>query len=373
MPDDKDAILAEFRNAAQLPPHRWASEYPGRKPVAVFCSYVPEEVIHAAGFTPVRIRKQPSRSGAWGEHLQSYACPLARSLLEQGADGELRAFAGAVFAHSCDTMQALADIWRMRFPSVSAWVVNVPTRLDSPHTADYLRQELATFHTALERFAGSPIHDADLRASIGLYNRLRALLARLDTLRDRMSNAQFYSAMLAAQTMPKEDFIPLAEALIPGLEASPPQDGRARVIVVGAILDDLTLPALADDLGLRIMGDDLCTSTRYAEGIVPADAPPLAALAARLLGRAPCPAKHREHWQRGPALVSLARERRAQGVVFYLQKFCDPHAFDYADMRRDLAEAGIPHIVLEDDAGPATAQWRTRLQAFAEMLGGTTP
>lgn len=373
MSEDKDVLLASLRNAAELSPQQWASEYPNRKPIAVFCSYVPEELIHAAGFTPVRGRKRPSRSGAWSEHLQSYACPLARSLLEQAADGELRAFAGAVFAHSCDTMQALADIWRMRFPSVFAWVVNVPTRLDSPHTADYLRQELAAFHTALERLAGNPISDADLRTSVGLYNRLRTLLARLDTLRDRLSNAQFYSAMLAAQTMPKEDFIPLAEALIPRVEAPPPQDGRARVIIVGAVLDDLTLPALADNLGLRIVGDDLCTSARYAEGIVQTDAPPLAALAARLLERAPCPAKHREDWRRGPALVSLARERQAQGVVFYLQKFCDPHAFDYADMRRDLAQAGIPHIVLEDDAGPATAQWRTRLQAFAEMLGGTAP
>ncbi len=73
------------------------------------------------------------QSGAWGEHLQSYACPLARSLLEQAADDELAGFAGAVFAHSCDTMQALADIWRMRFADGFAWVVNVPTRLDGPH------------------------------------------------------------------------------------------------------------------------------------------------------------------------------------------------------------------------------------------------
>ncbi|MGB9592779.1 MAG: 2-hydroxyacyl-CoA dehydratase, partial [Anaerolineae bacterium] len=89
--------------------------------------------------------------------------------------------------------------------------------------------------------------------------------------------------------------------------------------------------------------------------------------------RTPCPAKHRENWRRGEALAALARQRRAHGVIFYLQKFCDPHAFDYADARRDLDAAGIPHITLEDDAGPAAAQWRTRLQAFAEMLGGRTP
>ncbi|MBC7258898.1 MAG: 2-hydroxyacyl-CoA dehydratase [Chloroflexi bacterium] len=370
MSHEKDAIFAAFKAAATLPPDRWRAEYPGQ-PVAVFCSYVPEELLHAAGFVPVRLRKQPPRSGAWSEHLQSYACPLARSLLEQGAEGQLAGFAGAVFAHSCDAMQALADIWHLRFGDTFAWVVNVPTRLDGPHAAAYLVRELAAMRAALERHTGRPIGDEDIRAGIALCNRVRALLACLDALRDRISNAEYYAAILAAQTMPKETFIPLAESLIPRLEAAPPRRGRARVIVVGAILDDLTVPALADDVGLAVVGDDLCTGTRYFEGTARMDAPPLEALAERFLTRTPCAAKHRDDWRRGQALRLLAQQRGARGVVFYLQKFCEPHAFDYADARRDLEDAGIPHIVLEDDTGPATAQWRTRLQAFAEMLGGT--
>lgn len=373
MSDEKDAILAKFCRAAELQPRRWKSEYPGRKPIAVFCSYAPEELLHAAGFAPVRVRKQASQSGAWGEHLQSYACPLARSLLEQAADGALDDFSGAVFAHSCDTMQALADIWRMRFADRFAWVVNVPTRLDAPHAEDYMRRELGELHAALERITGSPITDDALRASIVLYNRLRAALVRLDALRDHLTNAEFYAITLAAQTMPKEGFISLAERLLPQVEAAPRRDTRARIALAGAILDDLTLPSLADDLGLRIVGDDLCTGARYFDGRVNPEKPPLEAIAARYLERALCPAKHRDKWRRGEALVLLTRQRQAHGVVFHLQKFCDPHAFDYADARLDLAQAGIPHIVLEDDAGPATAQWRTRLQAFAEMLGGTTP
>ncbi len=373
MSNDKRTILDTFRAATTLPASAWTAENPGRRAVAVFCSYVPEELLHAAGFAPVRVRKQPAQSGTWGEHLQSYACPLARSLLEQAADGALDAFAGAVFAHSCDTMQALADIWRMRFADRFAWVVNVPTRLDGPHAAAYLLRELGELRAALERLTGEPIGDDALRASIVLHNRVRAALTRLDALRDRLTNAEFYAATLAAQAMPKEDFISLAENLIPQMETAPQRNTRVRIILIGAILDDLTLPTLADDLGLQIAGDDLCTSARYAESLVNADDPPLEALATRYLGRAPCPAKHRDGWRRGEALVSLARQRQAQGVVFYLQKFCDPHAFDYADARRDLDAAGIPHIVLEDDAGPATAQWRTRLQAFAEMLGGIVP
>ena len=112
----------------------------------------------------------------------------------------------------------------------------------------------------------------------------------------------------------------------------------------------------------------MCTSARYWEGQIAEDMPPLQAMAACLLSRTPCPAKYREGFHRGQALLELARQRQAQGVIFYEQKFCEPHAFDYAACQRFLRDAGMPVLLLEDDAGPATAQWRTRLQAFAEML-----
>ena len=383
--------FARFRAAAELPASQWTAEHPGRRPMAVFCSYAPEELIHAAGFVPVRVRKRPPSSGAWGEHLQSYTCPLVRSLLEQGADGGLTDFAGAVFAHSCDAMQALADIWRLRFPGQFAWVFNMPTRLDQQHltteiteiteknresgggsrgssVAAYLLVELAEARSALERHAGIAISDERLRDSIALHNRARSLLARLDALRDRMTASDFYSAVLAAQSMPREEWAVEMEALLPEVETLPPRRIRARVIVTGAILDDLVLPALADELRIGIAGDDLSTGSRGWEGQASADVPPLQALASRLLTRMPCPAKHREGFHRGQALLQLARQKAAQGVIFYEQKFCEPHAFDYAECQRFLRDEGVPILLLEDDAGPATAQWRTRLQAFTEML-----
>lgn len=335
--------------------------------MAVFCTYAPEELIHAAGFMPVRLRKRPPSSGAWGEHLQSYTCPLVRSLLEQGAEGELSDFAGAVFAHSCDAMQALADIWRLRFPGQFAWVFNMPTRLDSPHAEAYLLAELAEARSALEAHAGIAISDERLRGSIALHNRVRDLLVRLDALRDRITASDYYAAVLA-QSMPKEEYAAELEALLPRLESQPPRRVRAQVIVSGAILDDLTLPSLADELRIGIAGDDVCTSARYWEGQTSMDMPPLQAIAARLLSRTPCPAKHRKGFHRGQALLQLARDKGAQGVVFYEQKFCEPHAFDYAECQRFLRDEGVPILLLEDDAGPATAQWRTRLQAFVEML-----
>jgi benzoyl-CoA reductase/2-hydroxyglutaryl-CoA dehydratase subunit BcrC/BadD/HgdB len=363
-----DAPFAALEAAATVPPSGWTARYPTHRPMAALCSYVPEELIHAAGFTPVRVLRKPPASGAWGAHLQSFTCPLVRSLMEQGLDGDLSGFAGVVFAHSCDAMQALADIWRLRFPDRFVWIVNHPTRLDGPRSAAYLLAELQRFQLALESQRGAPTSEDSICASIALHQRIRALLAELDGLRDRLAAREFYAAALAAQTMPKEVCAPLLEEAIAEANARPAPEVAARVLVAGAVLDDFVLPDLADELGIRIVGDDLCTSARYFGDVPMLDVPPLEALARRSLERTPCAVKHRDGYSRGQTLLNLAHERGAQGIVFYLQKFCEPHAFDFGQWQCFLREHGLPVLLLEDDAGTASAQWRTRLQAFTEML-----
>ena len=95
----------------------------------------------------------------------------------------------------------------------------------------------------------------------------------------------------------------------------------------------------------------------------------MAAIAARYLERVVCPAKHRGLTERADNLVRLVREKRAQGVIFFLLKFCDPHAFDYPYLKEALEQAGIPSMVVEvEDRLPADGQLRTRFEAFIEMI-----
>ena len=96
---------------------------------------------------------------------------------------------------------------------------------------------------------------------------------------------------------------------------------------------------------------------------------PSTALADRLIERVVCPAKHGGLTGRADSLVRLAREKGARGVVFFLLKFCDPHAFDYPYLKEALERAGIASMVIEvEDRLPADGQLRTRFEAFIEML-----
>ena len=395
-------ILDTLTEAREAPYTNWPDRYPRHRAMGYFCTYVPEELIHAAGFVPVRIRSSGETPSLADAHLQSYTCALCRSALDQALRGDLSFLQGVVFAHTCDTLQALADIWRMSFqgnhkrsplPDLYVETVVQPVNLASPNARPYLIAELQRFRRSLEEFTGQEISDQAIRASIESYNEKRRLLAQLYDLRDRLTASELSAATSAGFIMPVEEYNPLLAELVellaeegviippslpePALSlpkgrgwgrVDPQKPRPAGLILVGAVLDDPAILTLIEELGARIVGDDLCTGSRYFAQPVEAEGDPIAALADRYLHRLPCPAKYHPDHQPGGHLLKLVNDTKADGVVFVLPKFCDPHAFDYAMVKEKLDDAAVPHLRLEMEHASALDQWRTRLQAFFEMI-----
>ena len=363
--------LHTLTEAARAPFGDWPDRYPGRRAMGILCRYAPAEMVHAAGWTPVRLRGNSAPLRHADAHLQSFTCALCRSTLDQLLAGELTFLAGTVLAHTCDAMQAQADLWRMHAPPPTGDFVEtvmLPAHLGAPSARPYLLAELARFREALAAFSGRPLTDDDLRASIALYDETRRLVAALQSHRDRLSAAQFFAVLDAAQVMPPEECNPLLRALLTDLESVPPRRGGPRLFLVGAVLDEPRLLDLLDGLGVRVSGDDLCNGSRFFRGQVGAQGDPLTNLADYALQQAPCPAKYHPDHDPGAALVEQAQQAEADGVVFVIEKFCEPHAFDYALARPALEQAGLPALLLEMEQTPSLEALRTRLQAFAEML-----
>ena len=365
-----ESILNTFVTANETPYRSWPEHYPERQAMGYICTYTPEEVIQAAGFTPVRLRTSPELPTQSEAHLQSFTCALCRSALHQALRGDLAFLSGLVFPHTCDTLQVLADVWRENFPDLFVATVVQPLNLGSPSARPYLVAELQRLRQDLAEFGDQPISDDSLRASINLHNETRCLLSQLDHQRPRLTARGFYAAVEASMVMPMGQFNPLVAELVELLSEEAPRQRGPRLILVGPVLDDPTVLDTIDDLGASVVGDDLCIGSRYFDHPVAEtkDGDPIEALADRYLNRCPCPTKHSLHFQRGEHLLELVEERKADGLVFTLQKFCDPHAFDYAIVKETLDAAGVPHLLLELEHTPAVGQLRTRLQAFLEML-----
>jgi benzoyl-CoA reductase/2-hydroxyglutaryl-CoA dehydratase subunit BcrC/BadD/HgdB len=302
-------------------------------------------------------------------HLQSYTCALCRSTLDQALNGDLGFLEGAVFAHTCDAMQALADLWRIRSDeTLYVDTVMQPTNLGSPSALPYLVAELERFRERLAAFVGRPITDDDLRSSIALYDNTRRLVQALQSLRDRLSAPQFFSILDVAQTMPREILNPLLVEVLVALESVSSQGDGARVFLVGAVLDEPRLLDLIAVHGAQVAADDLCSGSRHFLQRVGTEVEPIRALAEYYLRRRPCPTKYHPAHDPGHSLLDQVRQSGADGVIFVLEKFCEPHAFDYALVLPALDRAGVPHLLLEIDHTPSLEALRTRLQAFLEIL-----
>jgi bzd-type benzoyl-CoA reductase N subunit len=365
-------LLQTLIEAARTPIQEWPQRYPGYQAMGYLCSYVPEELIHAAGIMPVRLRGSNAPLQHVDAHLQSFTCALCRSTLDQALGGDLKFLIGTVFAHTCDAMQAQADLWRLnQETNYFVDAVMQPANLGSAAARPYLIAELNRFRASLSSHMGRPITDANLEASIALYDETRRMISSLNRLRTQLSASDYYAILDAAQVMPRGIYNPLLQQLLDtpahDPESTPAAQGPS-LFLAGALLDEPRLLTLIDESDARIAGDDLCSGSRHFHDQIGTADDPISALADYYLRRPPCPTKLQPDYQPGQHLLEQVRQTGADGVVFVIEKFCEPYAFEYALVQPDLERAGLPHLILEMEQTPSLEALRTRLQAFVEML-----
>jgi len=365
----KAAQLQKCLDLVGAPYRDWQAHSPGRRAIGYFCTYAPLELLHASGLAPVRLMQSSGPVALANAHLPAFCCALARATTERMLSGELAFLQGVLFVHTCDTMQCLADVWRMANPRLRVQMFSPPTVLDHAQSQAYCVAELHRLTRALESDYGVSVSSEALRHSIRLYNEQRRLLGELYYRQGQFSDADRWSLTLAGMLMPVEDHNALLAALLgaaAGVRAG--QDDGPSIYLVGAVLDDPAIVQLIAELGGRVVGDDLCTGRRYFDALVDEQSEPYAALAERALRRVPCPSKHSQRDERRSSLLHALQRSEAQGVIFLLPKFCEPHAFDYVPLSNAVEELGLGKLLIETDVTVPSEALRTRLQAFLEML-----
>lgn len=360
-------------------PYAYASKLKklaGKPIVGNFCSYTPEEFITAAGAVPFRLFGTRGDISLADAHLQSYCCSLVRGGLEDALRGNLNFLDGTVFPHTCDSIQRLSDIWRLNAGFPFHIDVVLPVKLDTESARTYMIEVLANFREDLAAALNAPVSDERLRQSISLYNQLRRTLREIYEMRsanpDCISASDLYLVVKAAMVADREELLPLLARLRDDLKKKPEatiSGKRKRLLLSGGICNHPDIYSVLEASGADVIWDDLCTGTRYFEGDIGETGDPVTAIADRYLSRIVCPAKHLSVTARGENLVRLVKNRRAEGVIFLLLKFCDPHSFDYPYLKKYLDDAGVPSLLLEvEEQLPSDAQLRTRFETFVDMI-----
>ena len=351
----------------------------GRPIVGYACTYAPVEIIYAAGGLPFRI---PMKSGAGSNlsdrHLQPYCCSFAKGLLDDALSGRLDFLDAMVFPHTCDTMQRLSDIWRVNQLPGKHIDIDLPAVLTTPAARSYAQRVYRNFADTLSDLVGGTFDEERLRNAATLYdrvrNRLRSVVNGRNEGRIAASGSEIADILKTASVLDPEVFLEGIDAWIRERTVAEPScrsSNRRGVVLSGSQCAFPDLYRIIEDAGGCVVADDSCTGMRNTGGAVEENGDPWSNLTAWYLERVPCPAKHRGLDARSDHLMGLVREFGAAGVVFVHLKFCDPHGFDYPDIKAKLDEAGIPSLRIEIDEGViGEGQVSTRIQAFMETVIG---
>lgn len=346
----------------------------GKTILGYFCSYTPEELINAAGIHPLRLFGAKDDTGIADAHLQAYCCSLVRGALTDVLSGRLDYLDGAVFPHTCDSIQRLSDIWRLNTNLRFFADVVLPVKLTTENSRRYLEDVLRKFRGDLEKGFSMTIPDEKIRASIKTYNAIRSSLKalyRMHSMKTSPLTAGDLNAIVrGSMIMDRTEAALMLTELAARIQAPGDSAGsEKRVMLVGSVCEHPDIYRLIGQAGADVVWDDLCTGSRYFEGLISEEGDPIAALARRYHERIICPAKHSSVTGRGENLVTLSQEHGVQGVIFLHLKFCDPHSFDYPYLKETLDKAGIPSMLLEIEAQlPPEGQLLTRFETFIQML-----
>jgi bcr-type benzoyl-CoA reductase subunit C len=345
----------------------------GNKVMGWLCTYVPEELIYAAGILPIRVMGDESVDlGEADAYLHSNICSFARSCLALALKKTYNGLDGLIGGNTCDAMRRLGDIWRSYFRPPFVHVLSIPHKI-SEQSVKFYKKEIEGLKANLEEFIGRSISKQDLQEAIQQYNLTRTYLQKLNGLRVHdspvLSGAEMLAIVKASMVLPRPACNALLENILADLTQNPPlREPRPRIIISGSVLDNPLYIKAIEDLGCWIVAEDLCTGSRYYWDLVNVSLDPIDALAQRYIGRIPC-ARMRPYTGRFNHLLHLVESFKADGVIYEKIKFCDLYGDDYPMFKAGLEERQIPHLELEREYGGASmGQIRTRIEAFLEML-----
>jgi benzoyl-CoA reductase subunit C len=347
----------------------------GGKIIGYFCTYAPEELMYAAGILPVRILGSHEVQDVTEPHIFAMFCPFCRDCLAQGLKGRFDYLDGITIAQSCLHIRQAFTSWQKHVPIDYSYYLPMPHHVQSPHATPFLTKELEVFKASLESWLGKKIEDRAIDDAIDVYNRNRQLLWQVYKLRKGpnppLTGEEAMDMVLSSQMVDKQDHNAALETLLARLsKRETTRPTGTRLMILGSEDDDIAFIRMVESCGATFVVDDHCTGTRYFWNNVERDGDLLRSIAQRYVQRVPCPSKDWPNRTRVEHVLRLAKEYGVQGAIVMQQKFCDPHEIDIPALIKALNGAGIKTLFLEFDVTVPIGQFKVRVEAFLEMLGG---
>lgn len=358
----------------------------GKPLVGTFCIFVPEETVVAAGGACYGLCSgSPASIPEAEKELPRNICPLIKS-----AHGfKLLKMCGytqsADFIYGETTCEAKKKTWEVLNTHHPVHVMQIPQKKDEKSMVLW-GKEVEEFNAHIEEVAGRELSFEEMKNATEIINAKRAALRRLDKLRGMYPDIVPISGkdgLLISQISFVDEpirFTEMLNELCDELEKRVSQksgvfDGdTARLMVLGTpfAAPNWKLHHIVETSGGAIINEESCIGHRYYKDDVELDGVGTKEeLTAKMMQRykkidCACFTPNEERIQK---IVSMFKERQADGVIYYTLSFCHTYNVESFLVEKALKAEGIPYLAIESDYSPEDAgQIKTRVEAFIESV-----
>lgn len=371
-----EGIFAECRELAEdadFPTvKRWREN--GGKVLGHFQVYFPEEIAHAAGMLPLKMRGAPVEPTHSDSRFGSYLCSILKTSLELVLSNrvELDMF---VTHPICDAARNLAAVWGRNY-SYPCQILYLPQNANSKASAEYLRGEYERVKGDIEAVTGSKVTDEALKNSIAVYNENRSLLRKIYEIKRKqpwlLSGFEAYLLMTVGGMILREEHNEMLKAAIPLIEARPAKrQDKIRVVFEGGFCEQPPLDLIrAISQSCYIVDDDLLIGLRWILEDVPLEGDLLMNMADAYLEKSTySPVQHDARKPKEKMLLQRIADSGAEAAIITAAKMCEPGLEDQVTYTKTLDEKGIPYFVGEFEENMTSFDnMEIQLETFTENL-----
>lgn len=375
-----EVLLNEFNEIASNPNQQLQKiKAAGKKAIGVMPYYAPEELVYAAGMVPF---------GIWGsnkktikmakEYCASFYCTIGQLGLEMLLDGTMDQLDGIITPTICDTLRPMSQNFRVSMgDKLPVIFLAHPQNRKPAYGLRFTVSQYTNIRKELEKIAGAPIADEAIADAIKVYNKSRAARRKFVKLAsdhaDVITARKRSDVLKAAWFMPKDEYTAKLEELNAELEARPVHKWKGvKVVTSGIICDNPNLLKIFEDNNIAIAADDVAHESRAFRVDAPETDDPMMDLAVQFADQDYCVLLYDEKSnenRRGEFVANLVKESGADGLILFMQQFCDPEEMEYPSLKKALNDAKISYIKLGIDQQMRDfGQASTAIQAFADVL-----
>ena len=350
------------------------------------CFHIPEVLLNVDNCFSVRLRAPNTGSiDIATYYMSNYTCEFARALLERAIEGGYQFLDALIGVDACSMMNRSMEHFEILQvndkPNFFVTHTDMPYKITDYTLDSYVRQMRLRVLDRMTEVFGVDTSDAAIRKAVEEHNEVCRIISEISEMRKAdkpvITGYEFHVLNLVTYCCPKALILPYLRETLEELKTRKPDKKspfRARVAIVGSEIDDPSLTKLIEGCGALVVSDRYCFGSTPGREVIELteDEDALTQICRHYMEVSECARyiSDEKVLQRRVTADRLAKEFKAEGIIYEQMKYCDYWGFERALVSHVMHdEYGWPVLSIDRLYNNGNSgQLRTRVQAFVESL-----